>query len=298
MTDVPNPPEEGEPAVPESTASAGAAAWYTRPVFWIVAVVAVILIIVLIVVLADDDDDDDDADTNDFTTSVTDSTTTVPDSTTTAADATTTVPDTTTTAADTTTTVPDTTEPPETTVPPSVEPVVVERSGVVGDFQRYQPDDDLPFEDDEIEAHWYTWDETFVVVYAGWEATEDNPFCPGNSLQTATGFEYISNSPTHEGGCDPEESGPSLIPIDAALGARVCEGLVVYRTTIPLVDDLDAPTEGVLYGSVERAVNDGYIGATSMAPVDAETVLTELDPTADAYSIPEGWLPDTTEIVC
>jgi hypothetical protein len=283
VTDIPNPSGDAEVPTPDSPPAADGAAWYKRPMIWIIAAVAAILIILIIVLLADGQDDD----------AVATTTTTVADSTTSSEP-----PET--TEAPETTLPPETTAPPETTLPPGAEPVVVTASEIAGnEFERYQPDDDLGFDDEAVEAHWYTWDESFVVVYAGWEATEDNPLCPGNSLQLSTDFDFISNSPTFEGGCDPEaDFDLTLIPIDDELGARVCGGLVIYRTKIPLVDDRGEPTTGDLYATIERSDGERYIGSTSMTSVDAESELTELDPTADAYSIPGGWLRETSLIVC
>ena len=44
-----------------------------------------------------------------------------------------------------------------------------------------------------------------------------------------------------------------------------------------------------LFGSIEKAVDEGYIGATGSAAI--ADGIGELDPTADAYTVPEGWLP-------
>jgi hypothetical protein len=154
----------------------------------------------------------------------------------------------------------------------------------------------VPFDDGGVEANWYTWDGQFVVVYAGWDATTGDPQCPGNSLESGGVFDFISNSPSGDGGCDPEDAFPNLV--DGDEGARVCDGLVLYRSIIPVNDDGGVPTAGALYGSIERAVEEGYVGATSMAAIDSGTI-GELDFTADAYTVPDGWLADgKTEVTC
>jgi hypothetical protein len=164
---------------------------------------------------------------------------------------------------------------------------------------RYSPGDDLPWEEGDVTSHWYTWDDAFVVVYAGWNATDDTPLCPGNSVATAAGFEHVSNSPSAAGGCDPEEAfaaNSTVIPVGDDLGARVCSGLVIYRTLIPVSAD-GAPTAGDLYGSIEKAVDGGFAGASGPATIADGMV--ELDPTASAYTVPEGWMADgSTSITC
>jgi hypothetical protein len=130
----------------------------------------------------------------------------------------------------------------------------------------------MPFEDGDVEAHWYTWDGNFVVVYAGWDVTTGEPQCPGNSLQTGSDFQFISNSPTQDGSCDSEgfaSSASTIVPVDGDYpsGARVCGTLVIYRTIIPTTDDSGAPTAGFLYGTVEQEIGGEFVGATGAAEV-------------------------------
>ena len=101
-------------------------------------------------------------------TAVTTSTTSLPGTTMTVATTTTTLPATTTTALVT----PDR---------PKV-PVIVP-SEVSATLIRYDESGAaMPFGDGEVEAHWYTWDAFYVVVFAGWDAGEGEPQCPGSSL--------------------------------------------------------------------------------------------------------------------
>ena len=102
--------------------------------------------------------------------------------------------------------------PPETTEPPAPDADPIEPSAVSAPLNRYdQADVDMPFEDGDVEAHWYTWGTDYVVVFAGWDATQGDPQCPGNSLSTEAGFGFVSNSPTTEGSCDPEDIYPNVI---------------------------------------------------------------------------------------
>ena len=156
----------------------------------------------------------------------------------------------------------------------------------------------MPFEDGEVEAHWYTWGSEYVVVFAGWDASQGDPQCPGNSLNADGGFQFVSNSPTTPGSCDPEGNYPNVIPIDDRKGARVCGTLVIYDTIIPVLDDQGDPRTGTLYGTVERVVDGQFAGATSMAAADLFAAA-DLNPNAAAYTVPAGWLPDgATEVVC
>jgi hypothetical protein len=111
----------------------------------------------------------------------------------------------------------------------------------------------------DVEAQWYQADGFYVVVYAGLDLAATGPLCPGNSIQTAAGFEFVSNAPTDGADC----STFPTISSDPAVGALVCGGVLSYRTAIP------ATSEGVLYGTIERPVEGGIMGITSTAPTSA-----------------------------
>lgn len=117
----------------------------------------------------------------------------------------------------------------------------------------------MGFASGDVEAQWYQADGFYVVVYAGLDLDATGPLCPGNSIQTATGFEFISNSPTDGADC----STFPTISSDPEVGTLVCQGVVSYRTAIP------ATTEGVLYGTIERPVEGGIMGITGIAPTSA-----------------------------
>ncbi|MGI9604038.1 MAG: hypothetical protein ACR2QE_19300 [Acidimicrobiales bacterium] len=291
--DTPITPDDGDIG---ALADMPAKAWYQKPATWIIVALA-LLAVVIAAVIASNNDDDETAGTDSATTTVAAPTTSsTPGETTTSAPAetTTSAPGETTTSAPAETTT--TAAPETTTVAPGPETVAIEASSVNASVNRYAgTDDDFPFVDGDVEAHWYTWDGFYVVVYGGWDATAGDPFCPGNSLNMGGSFDFISNSPTFDGSCDPEDRFPNLVDDDTT-GARVCDTLVLYRTIIPVEDDAGDPITGQLYGTIERVSGDGFVGATGVAEISA---VAELDPEADAYSVPEGWLPGgATEVTC
>ncbi len=119
---------------------------------------------------------------------------------------------------------------------------------------------ELPVPSGSVEARWYQADGRFVVFYAGLALAEAGPLCPGNSIQTATGFLHITNGPTGAGACTGVQN-----PAAADEGVRLCGGSVFYVTRIPV----DA--EGTLYGTIERFLADGtIIGLTSRVAADRD----------------------------
>jgi hypothetical protein len=285
MSDTPTPPAGGA----EGGAADGAGAetpWYSKPTTWVVFVLLLAAVVAVFVLSSDDDDSSDVATPSSSSTTSSSTSSTTPSSSTTSTS--TSTPEGTTTS---------TTEGTDTGDTPGATPVAITESEVKGVLAYYTGSEgQVPFEDGGVEANWYTWDDQFVVAYAGWDATTGDPQCPGNSLENLGAFDYISNSPSGDGGCDPEDAFPNLVSGDE--GARVCEGLVLYRTIIPVEGDDGTPTAGTLYGSIEQAVEGDYVGATSMAPIDSGAV-EELDFTADAYTVPDGWLADgKTEVTC
>ncbi len=283
MSDTPTPPAGGAAGGAtggDPEAAGDETPWYSKPTTW-VGVVLLLAALLAVFLLANDDDSGSNdvaipsssSSTSSSTVSSTTSSSVPPSTTSTSTPS----------EATTTTEGTDTGE-------PGVTPVAISESAVKAAIVKITPDADLPFEDGDIEANWYTWEDRFVVVYAGWDATATEPLCPGNSLESGGAFDFISNSPAGDGGCDPEDAFNNLVSGDE--GARVCEGLVLYRTIIPV----DGST-GNLYGSIEKADGDTVIGATSAAAIDSGTI-GELDFTADAYTVPDGWLDGTTEVTC
>jgi hypothetical protein len=303
MSDVPiDPPPDG--------GATEVVAWYARPIFWIVAaVVAAIIILVIVLLLSGDDDELATSDSStttleETTTTVEETTTTVAETTTTVAETTTTVAETTTTVAETTTTVAETTTTvaETTTTVAGPEPVEVAESPLIADLVRADStDNEMPFEDGEVEAQWYQSGGTYVVVYAGWDATQGEPQCPGSSIFSPDldpQFGFISNSPQAPGACDPEDRYPLIIPLDDPMGVRVCGTLVLNHTIIPVLNDDGTMRDGDLYAGVERIVADDFVSSYGSVAI-AGAVVAELDPMAAAYSVPDGWLPDgATTVSC
>ena len=276
MSDTPTSPE-GAPGddVP----------WYSKPTTWVGLAVLLGALLAIFLLTNDDDSSDDGAIV--VTPSSSTSTSSTSSTSTSAPTSSTSTPASSTTSA---------TEGTDTGDSPDPGAVTIDESAVQAPIAKNTPDADLPFEDGDVVANWYTWDDRFVVAYAGWDATTTDPLCPGNSLETDATFDFISNSPAGDGGCDPEDLFIEVVSGDE--GARVCDGLVLYTTIIPTVDDGGEAATGALYGSIERAVDGNIVGATSRAPIDSGA-LTELDPTADAYTVPDGWLADgKTEVTC
>jgi hypothetical protein len=117
----------------------------------------------------------------------------------------------------------------------------------------------LPFPAGSVEAQWYVAGDRYVVRYAGLMLDGDPPLCPGNSIQTATGFQFVSNSPAEAGACE----GATTLPAEATAGVILCGDEVLYVTQIP------AGSEGILFGTIEVFLADGtIIGLTSQSPTN------------------------------
>lgn len=118
----------------------------------------------------------------------------------------------------------------------------------------------MGFASGDVEAQWYRADGFYIVVYEGLDLDATGPLCPGNSIQTATGFVFVSNAPTEGADCS---TFPTL-SADPDVGALVCQGVLSYRTAIP------STTEGNLFGTIERPVEGGFMGITGVTPTSAE----------------------------
>jgi hypothetical protein len=120
------------------------------------------------------------------------------------------------------------------------------------------PDDaDLPAPAGSVFARWYKQDGFYVVYYAGFDF-DGEELCPGSSIETAGGFEHVTNQGTSAGNCGPttDNSTPRVF---------ICGDDLLYVTAIP--DDAD----GALYGTLEEYRADGtIIGMTSHVTADPE----------------------------
>ena len=120
-------------------------------------------------------------------------------------------------------------------------------------------DDALPVPSGSVIARRYQAGGLYVVYYDGLDIAVTGPLCPGNSIGTATGFEFVSNAPTGEGACS---TATTLVP--APTGVRLCGDDVLYLTAIPV------ETEGTLFGTIERFREDSsIIGLTSQTVADS-----------------------------
>lgn len=128
---------------------------------------------------------------------------------------------------------------------------------------------ELPAPPSSVEAHWYKSGGRYVVAYIGLDMSVAGPLCPGNSIRTATGFEFVSNAPTEEGACE----GFTTLTSDPDVGPRVCQGILLYVTAIP------SDTQGTLYGTLEMLADDGaaLIGLTSTAESSPDIPEIDLD---------------------
>lgn len=139
--------------------------------------------------------------------------------------------------------------------------------------------------DDEVKAYFNNGSNgTLIAIYHGPGLSDPTDLCPGNSLQTASGFEFISNAPASPGACDG-------FPTDVG-SVRVCTGNVwLYQTMIP------NDSSGTLWASLEATV-DGTIA--NMGGQAANTPGTpEIDYSADKYTISTMFTSDgSTEITC
>ena len=112
----------------------------------------------------------------------------------------------------------------------------------------------------EVRAQWYQAGGFYVVVYEGLDLDSSGPLCPGNSIQLPSGaFEFVSNAPTEGADCS---TFPTLSS-DPDVGPLVCQGVVSYRTAIP------SDQQGNLFGTIERPVDGGIMGLSSITPTAA-----------------------------
>ena len=167
--------------------------------------------------------------------------------------------------------------PTETSIPPTAEPTVIpskpkelpntSTSALLGvePNTTYKVDmatfASLAFEESElpaapgaVRAKWYTSAGRYVVAYDGLDPLETDFLCPGNSILTDAGFNFVSNAPTEEGACE----GFPTLTADPRVGPIVCQGSLLYVTAIP------SDQQGILYGTLEALTADGaLIGLTS-----------------------------------
>lgn len=146
---------------------------------------------------------------------------------------------------------------------------------------------ELPAQPGDVTGHWYRSGDVYVLAYGGLSLEGADPMCPGNSLETAGGFDNVSNSPTADGAC------PDNVTIAGpGAGLQDCSPLLLYVTAIP-VDG-----EGNLWSTIEQLEDDGGLsGVTGNVPADASKA-PEIDLEAGGYTLPDGLVPGVTEVTC
>jgi hypothetical protein len=179
---------------------------------------------------------------------------------TTQAQSTTTAATTTTAEAATSTTTTTTAEPTTTAVAqsPADRPTAVVSAPLefsyftIGDFDPQA----MGFDVGEVTAEWYrSADGFYVVVYSGLDLDAVGPLCPGNSIQYAdASSDFISKDPTPGAEC----IGFTTLATDPGVGALVCDGVLSYRTAIPV------DSQRALYGTIEMNVGGGIMGITGI----------------------------------
>lgn len=181
-----------------------------------------------------------------------------------------------------------TTAPPTTATPTTAAPVmgVIEESFVGAPSNQAYGDEQIV--DGDISVYWNNGSNgTLIAIYHGTGTADPTGLCPGNSLQTATGFQHVSNAPLTEGACEG-------FPTDVG-SVRVCTGGVwLYETKIP------NDSEGFLWGTIEKSP-DGTVanisGLTGQAQNQAGTPV--IDYSADGYTLSAMFTNDgSTEITC
>ncbi len=186
----------------------------------------------------------------------------------------------------TTTTVAETTT---TAAPPAG--AVIESTPIVAELQPYNEQGGELFPAGSVQAHWYQWNDQYVVLYRGFDAADGSQICAGNSIQEAAGFNYISNSP-HNGTVDEICNGAPRIAEEPA-GVFACGSLLYYLTEIP------ADAVGNLFGTLE-IVQDGasvVYGQTSAVAGDIATT-PEFEPGLTAYELPASTVDDLGSVSC
>jgi hypothetical protein len=110
-----------------------------------------------------------------------------------------------------------------------------------------------------VTIKWYLVDGFWAAHYDGLTPAVASDKCPGTSIETSGGFEFVTNSPYGALACEGFTS--EVLPPGSLFN---CNDEIVYVTDIP------ADTEGTLYASLEKMVDDAVIaGVTSEVAADA-----------------------------
>jgi hypothetical protein len=128
---------------------------------------------------------------------------------------------------------------------------------------------ELPAVPGSVQAYWFKSGGRYVVAFVGFDPAAAGPLCPGSSIQTDKGFQFVSNAPTEAGSCN----GYTTLTSDPLVGPRVCHNTLLYVTLIP------SDTQGLLYGTVEALADNGtaIVGLTSTVQSSADIPEIDLD---------------------
>jgi len=168
---------------------------------------------------------------------------------------------------------------------------VIDATPIIAELQPYNEQGAELFPGGSVQAHWYQWDGSYVVLYRGFDAADGTPICAGNSIQEAAGFTHVSNSP-HNGTAEDICNGvPKLA--DAPSGVYSCGSLLYYVTEIP------TETAGNLFGTLEIVENDAstVYGQTSAVTASIEAT-PQFEPGLAAYDLPSSTVDDLGSVTC
>ncbi len=148
------------------------------------------------------------------------------------------------------------------------------------------------FPPSSVEAHWYQYEDNYVVMYRGFDASAGIPICAGNSIFDGTIFTSISNSP-HLGTADEICVGAPTIA-ESPAGVYACGSLLYYVTQIP------TDIEGSLWGTLELGTAEGLEGQTtgpSGTPTDIANT-PEFFPGLATYELPPSGVDAGGVVTC
>ena len=119
----------------------------------------------------------------------------------------------------------------------------------------------------------------YIVIFRGLDIRLEGPLCAGSSIQTAAGFEFISNSPA------PPGADPDAVCVDVPNLAGSDRGTVQCRGGIGYLTDIPTTAEGALFATLEFNDGSGFIGQTSSVQSDLANT-PEFPVGFDAYIFP------------
>ncbi len=166
----------------------------------------------------------------------------------------------------------------------------VAETQLIGTLTPYSPGGGDLFPSGSVQAHWYQWDGVYVVLYRGYDATDAMEICPGNSIETQTGFGNITNSPYPASAAAICAGAPTIV--DNAAG---CGSLLYYVTESPTTNI------GNLWGTIEISASSGFEGQTTQGGTPTISPITdvpEFEPGPTAYNLPTSTVDPSGVVTC